>query len=147
MSTEPLRLHVPEPTGRPGHETDFSYLHLSRAGEVRRPPIEAMPADTMQLSKLLHTTLVVEDNLFIALDAEDMLRALGAQKVVAAKGADGIGQLDGRLVPQLIGGVDTQCIEGGLLHRTRQRMGHWVSDEDHALRHARTLSRSSKKPG
>ena len=26
---EPLRLHVPEPTGRPGRHTDFSYLHLS----------------------------------------------------------------------------------------------------------------------
>ncbi len=37
-----LRLHVPEPTGRPGHETDFSYLHLSPAGQVRRPP--AYPA-------------------------------------------------------------------------------------------------------
>ena len=23
---KPLRLHVPEPTGRPGHPTDFSYL-------------------------------------------------------------------------------------------------------------------------
>ena len=50
MSTEPLRLHVPEPTGRPGHETDFSYLHLSRAGEVRRPSIEAVPADTSDLA-------------------------------------------------------------------------------------------------
>ena len=53
MSTEPLRLHVPEPTGRPGHETDFSYLHLSRAGEVRRPPVEAMPADTSDLAYTL----------------------------------------------------------------------------------------------
>ena len=50
MTHSPLRLHVPEPTGRPGHETDFSYLHLSRAGEVRRPPIEAMPADTSDLA-------------------------------------------------------------------------------------------------
>ncbi|MEN9397204.1 MAG: 2-oxoisovalerate dehydrogenase alpha subunit terminal, partial [Pseudomonadota bacterium] len=23
-----LRLHVPEPTGRPGHDTDFSYLPI-----------------------------------------------------------------------------------------------------------------------
>ncbi len=50
MTHSPLRLHVPEPTGRPGHETDFSYLHLSRAGEVRRPPIDAMPADTSDLA-------------------------------------------------------------------------------------------------
>ena len=53
MSTEPLRLHVPEPTGRPGHETDFSYLRLSRAGEVRRPPVEALPADTSDLAYTL----------------------------------------------------------------------------------------------
>jgi len=25
----PLRLHVPEPHGRPGQETDYSYLHVS----------------------------------------------------------------------------------------------------------------------
>ncbi|PNG59634.1 MULTISPECIES: 3-methyl-2-oxobutanoate dehydrogenase (2-methylpropanoyl-transferring) subunit alpha [unclassified Variovorax] len=49
----PLRLHVPEPTGRPGRETDFSYLHLSRAGEVRRPPVEAAPADTSDLAYTL----------------------------------------------------------------------------------------------
>ena len=37
---EPLRLHVPEPTGRPGHDTDFSYLPISEAGAVRRPGID-----------------------------------------------------------------------------------------------------------
>jgi len=38
MSSEhPLRLHVPEPTGRPGHPSDFSYLRLAPAGEARRP--------------------------------------------------------------------------------------------------------------
>ena len=47
---EPLRLHVPEPTGRPGHETDFSYLHLSPAGAVRRPPVDTPPADTGDLA-------------------------------------------------------------------------------------------------
>ena len=35
-----LRLHVPEPTGRPGHPTDFSYLHVSPASVVRRPRID-----------------------------------------------------------------------------------------------------------
>ncbi|OOG51933.1 3-methyl-2-oxobutanoate dehydrogenase (2-methylpropanoyl-transferring) subunit alpha [Polaromonas sp. C04] len=48
---EPLHLHVPEPTGRPGQETDFSYLHLSRAGEVRRPPVDTAPADTGDLAR------------------------------------------------------------------------------------------------
>jgi TPP-dependent pyruvate/acetoin dehydrogenase alpha subunit len=45
-----LHLHVPEPSGRPGHATDFSYLHLSPAGAVRRPPVDASPADTSDLA-------------------------------------------------------------------------------------------------
>jgi 2-oxoisovalerate dehydrogenase E1 component alpha subunit len=49
-SSQPLRLHVPEPTGRPGHATDFSYLHLSPAGAVRRPAIDATPASTADLT-------------------------------------------------------------------------------------------------
>lgn len=48
--TPVLRLHVPEPSGRPGHATDFSYLHLSKAGAVRRPPVDAAPADTGDLA-------------------------------------------------------------------------------------------------
>ena len=34
----PLRLHVPEPSGRPGCATDFSYLQLSGAGGGRVSP-------------------------------------------------------------------------------------------------------------
>ena len=49
-SHAPLRLHVPEPTGRPGHDTDFSYLPLSKAGAVRRPPIDAQPTQTADLA-------------------------------------------------------------------------------------------------
>jgi 2-oxoisovalerate dehydrogenase E1 component alpha subunit len=45
-----LRLHVPEPTGRPGQRTDFSYLHVSPAGSVRRPRIDVTPADTGDLA-------------------------------------------------------------------------------------------------
>jgi 2-oxoisovalerate dehydrogenase E1 component alpha subunit len=48
-----LHLHVPEPTGRPGCETDFSYLHLARAGEVRRPPVDTLPVDTSDLAYAL----------------------------------------------------------------------------------------------
>jgi 2-oxoisovalerate dehydrogenase E1 component subunit alpha len=47
---QPLHLHVPEPPARPGRETDFSYLHLSPAGEVRRPPVGAPPAGTSDLA-------------------------------------------------------------------------------------------------
>ncbi|HMA09959.1 MAG TPA: 3-methyl-2-oxobutanoate dehydrogenase (2-methylpropanoyl-transferring) subunit alpha [Ramlibacter sp.] len=51
MSQQPaLRLHVPEPSGRPGCETDFSYLHLSPAGAVRRPPVDTTPYETNDLA-------------------------------------------------------------------------------------------------
>jgi 2-oxoisovalerate dehydrogenase E1 component alpha subunit len=53
MSADPLRLHVPEPSGRPGHETDFSYLHLSPAGTARRPPVDVAPVDTSDLAYTL----------------------------------------------------------------------------------------------
>jgi len=46
----PLRLHVPEPTGRPGQPTDFSYLPLSAAGAVRRPAVDTQAADTADLA-------------------------------------------------------------------------------------------------
>ena len=49
----PLKLHVPEPTGRPGRETDFSYLHLSPAGAVRRPAVDTRPSDTSDLADAL----------------------------------------------------------------------------------------------
>jgi 2-oxoisovalerate dehydrogenase E1 component alpha subunit len=47
---EPLRLHVPEPSGRPGDLTDFSYLHLSPAGAVRKPPVDTSHFDTQDLA-------------------------------------------------------------------------------------------------
>ena len=49
----PLRLHVPEPSARPGQETDFAYLRLSPAGAVRRPPVDVAPADTADLADAL----------------------------------------------------------------------------------------------
>ncbi len=42
----PLHLHVPEPTGRPGQATDFSYLRVSAAGEVPRPAVDIKAANT-----------------------------------------------------------------------------------------------------
>lgn len=53
MSPGALRLHVPEPSARPGQHTDFSYLRLSRAGEVRMPPIDVAPADTAEFAAAL----------------------------------------------------------------------------------------------
>ncbi|RKJ98310.1 3-methyl-2-oxobutanoate dehydrogenase (2-methylpropanoyl-transferring) subunit alpha [Alicycliphilus denitrificans] len=48
-----LRLHVPEPTGRPGCSTDFSYLSISPPGAVRKPPVDTSPADTADLATSL----------------------------------------------------------------------------------------------
>ena len=49
----PLRLHVPEPSGRPGRPTDFSYLQLCPAGRAERPPIDVAPVDTRELATQL----------------------------------------------------------------------------------------------
>jgi 2-oxoisovalerate dehydrogenase E1 component alpha subunit len=46
MADGPLKLHVPEPTGRPGRPTDFGYLRVSAAGEVARPAVDIVPAHT-----------------------------------------------------------------------------------------------------
>ena len=54
---ETLRLHVPEPSGRPGRETDFSYLHTSPAGAVRRPAVDCSPLDTSDLAYSLIAVL------------------------------------------------------------------------------------------
>ena len=45
-----LRLHVPEPSARPGHETNFSYLRLAPAGTARKPELEVQPADISDLA-------------------------------------------------------------------------------------------------
>jgi 2-oxoisovalerate dehydrogenase E1 component alpha subunit len=82
MSTEALRLHVPEPTGRPGHPTDFSYLRLSPAGAVRRPPVNVAPADTSDLAGAL-VRVLDDDGRAVgpwvpALDAERLRHGLRA---------------------------------------------------------------------
>ena len=52
------------------------------SGPAHEAALTAM--DEKALTQLLRVCLVVEDNLFIALDAEDMLNSLGAGKVVKA---------------------------------------------------------------
>lgn len=48
MSTsKPLKLHVPEPSSRPGDNPDFSYLDVPTAGSTRRPDIDCTP-DSMR---------------------------------------------------------------------------------------------------
>ncbi len=48
-----LHLHVPEPSARPGFTTDFSYLHISEAGSVRRPPVDTTHFGTNDLANSL----------------------------------------------------------------------------------------------
>lgn len=78
----PLRLHVPEPTGRPGCKTDFSYLHLSAAGTVRKPAIDVEPAATSDLAYSLVRVLDEQGNAIgpwdPKLSSEQLLRGLRA---------------------------------------------------------------------
>jgi len=48
--TNPTRLHLPTPPARPGEVPDFSYVHLSPAGAVDRPQIDARARDLGSLS-------------------------------------------------------------------------------------------------
>jgi 2-oxoisovalerate dehydrogenase E1 component alpha subunit len=54
----PSRLHVPAVPARPGETPDFSYVRLSPAGSVSRPPVDVPVRDTVSL-------------------AEDLIRVLG----------------------------------------------------------------------
>ena len=44
------RLHIPRPSARPGDEPDFSYLNLSPAGSVEKPPSDARTREIEHLS-------------------------------------------------------------------------------------------------
>ncbi|MDO4706218.1 MAG: thiamine pyrophosphate-dependent enzyme [Comamonadaceae bacterium] len=48
-----LRLQVPEPSARPGEKTDFSFLKLSKAGEVPRPAPDCPYEETIALKNSL----------------------------------------------------------------------------------------------
>ncbi len=58
----PLQLHVPEPSGRPGHATDFSYLRLARAGAARKPPVDTPAVDTTDMAYTLVRVLDDDGN-------------------------------------------------------------------------------------
>lgn len=78
----PLRLHVPEPSGRPGCSTDFSYLYLSEPGSVRRPPVDTTHFDTQDLAYSLISVLDREGRAVgpwdPQLDADTLRRGLRA---------------------------------------------------------------------
>jgi 2-oxoisovalerate dehydrogenase E1 component alpha subunit len=48
--SRPLSFHMPEPAVRPGGTPDFSDVSISRAGEVRRPEVDAAPEDIRDLA-------------------------------------------------------------------------------------------------
>ncbi len=54
------RLHIPRPSARPGEKPDFSYLNLTPAGSVDKPPIDARTRDIENLS--LELVRVLDDN-------------------------------------------------------------------------------------
>ena len=59
--TKHPKLYIPRPTARPGEDPDFSYLDLSKAGAVDRPPIDAKSADIENLA--LEMVRVLDDDL------------------------------------------------------------------------------------
>jgi 2-oxoisovalerate dehydrogenase E1 component alpha subunit len=73
-------LHIPQPSARPGDKPDFSYLDLSEAGEINRPPIDASAAS---IEFLAHELVRVLDDDHAAqgpwdpsLDEETLIKAL-----------------------------------------------------------------------
>ena len=79
MNKQPY-LYIPRPTARPGEAPDFSYLKLSPAGAVDRPPIDARAADiehlALQLVRVLDDDHVARGPWNPGLDEETLLRAL-----------------------------------------------------------------------
>jgi len=78
--TPKSRLHIPQPSARPGEEPDFSYLSLSEAGAVARPDPDT-PAS--KIENLAHEMVRVLDDDGIAkgewvpdLNPEKLLKAL-----------------------------------------------------------------------
>jgi len=55
------RLHIPQPSARPGDKPDFSYLNLSPAGSVEKPAIDARTRDIEHLSNGLVRVLDEEN--------------------------------------------------------------------------------------
>ena len=49
-NSQPLSLHVPEPSGRPGDAPDFSHLKLDAAGAVERPEVGSTPYEMRDLA-------------------------------------------------------------------------------------------------
>jgi 2-oxoisovalerate dehydrogenase E1 component alpha subunit len=79
MNKEP-RIHIPQPTARPGEAPDFSYLQLSPAGAVERPPVDARAGDIVFLAhemvRVLDDDHVAQGPWAPSLDTAELVRAL-----------------------------------------------------------------------
>lgn len=79
MSNQPY-LHIPRPSARPGDTPDFSYLNLSAAGEVERPPTNARAVDidylAVKLVRVLDEDHVAKGPWDPGLDADTLIKAL-----------------------------------------------------------------------
>ena len=74
------KLHIPRPTARPGETPDFSFLKLSPAGAVGRPPVDTRARDIEHLAGDLVRVLDDDGNAVgewnPELPATDLVRAL-----------------------------------------------------------------------
>jgi 2-oxoisovalerate dehydrogenase E1 component alpha subunit len=79
MSKQPY-LHIPRPTARPGEAPDFSYLNLSPAGAVERPPIDVRAGEIEHLAlglvRVLDDDHVAQGPWNPKLDKDTLVRAL-----------------------------------------------------------------------
>ena len=96
--TAPLRLHVPEPSARPGQKTDFSYLRLSAAGEASTLPLDVRAEATTNHANALIRVLddegravgpwaadIPDDVLLTGLHAMLKTRAYDARMLIAQR--------------------------------------------------------------
>ena len=78
--TENPKLHIPQPTARPGETPDFSYIDLSAAGAVERPPVDSAVSDIEFLAtdmvRVLDDEHEAKGPWAPALDPETLLMAL-----------------------------------------------------------------------
>jgi 2-oxoisovalerate dehydrogenase E1 component alpha subunit len=77
---EKPKLHIPQPTARPGEKPDFSYIDVSEAGAVDRPPVDASVNDIEHLAsgmvRVLDEEHAAQGPWAPDLDPDTLLRAL-----------------------------------------------------------------------
>ncbi len=84
----PLRLHIPVSRFRPGDKPDFSYLDLPKAGEAKRPKVDAKASVTRELAyglvRVLDEKAAATGPWNPKLDAETLRKGLRAMLLTRA---------------------------------------------------------------